>query len=120
MPAPDTPVGFIHRDYHRGNTLWRRERLTGVVDWTTCCLGPFGVDLARMRLNLAVELGPDAAERFLATYGDITGRREERHPYWDVVDALDFVLDARPRTNEERFDRFDRFERWLGAVIAQM
>jgi aminoglycoside phosphotransferase (APT) family kinase protein len=42
-PAPDTPAGFIHRDHHLANTLWRRGRLTGVVNWTTGRRGPFGM-----------------------------------------------------------------------------
>jgi aminoglycoside phosphotransferase (APT) family kinase protein len=111
--ARPTPAGFIHRDYHPANTLWLRGRLSGVVDWTTGCVGPFGVDLARMRLNLAAEVGPSDAERFLSAYERGTGRLGERDPYWDLVDALDFVTDAvRPRTAPDR-QRSDRFERWV-------
>lgn len=41
----DGPWGFVHRDYHPGNTLWSHGRLNGVVDWTTAARGPLEIDL---------------------------------------------------------------------------
>jgi aminoglycoside phosphotransferase (APT) family kinase protein len=36
-PTPDGagPGVFIHRDFHPGNVLWRRGRVSGVVDWAS-------------------------------------------------------------------------------------
>jgi aminoglycoside phosphotransferase (APT) family kinase protein len=88
-PAPEGPVRFIHRDYHPGNTLWRDGRLVGVVDWIGGSVGPPSVDLGHMRLNLAWELGTEAADRFLAAHRAITGL--DHHPYWDVASVVDVV-----------------------------
>ena len=68
-PAPQTRDCFIHRDYHHGNTLWSRGRLTGVVDWNQASWGPGPVDLGHMRWNLSVGYGIQAAEDFLASTG---------------------------------------------------
>ena len=78
---------FIHRDYHPGNTLWERGRVTGVVDWIGGSLGPPGVDLGHMRVNLAADLGLEVADRFLAAHQALTGL--DHHPFWDVASAVD-------------------------------
>ncbi|MDQ1495439.1 MAG: hypothetical protein QOG69_1922 [Actinomycetota bacterium] len=88
-PSPSGPKSLIHRDYHPGNTLWSRGRLTGIVDWTQASIGPAAVDVGHMRWNLALDYGPDAAARFLA--------HAEAGPdqsYWDVVTALDALPDV--------------------------
>ncbi len=89
-PAPRTKRCFIHRDYHPGNVLWSRGRLSGVIDWTDASSGPPQVDVAHCRLNLALLHGVAAAGRFLAAYETATGRRSgPQQPYWDLVAALD-------------------------------
>jgi aminoglycoside phosphotransferase (APT) family kinase protein len=90
-PAPETRRCFIHRDYHHGNTLWARERLTGVVDWNQASWGPASVDLGHMRWNLALDYGIQAAEEFLAIHRTLTAGAIEHHPYWDVVTVIDLV-----------------------------
>jgi aminoglycoside phosphotransferase (APT) family kinase protein len=87
-PPPYRPC-FIHRDYHPGNTLWLDGRLVGVVDWIGGSWGPPSVDLGHMRLNLAWDLGLEAADRFLAAHRALTGL--DHHPHWDVVAAVDTV-----------------------------
>ncbi|MFL5793767.1 MAG: phosphotransferase family protein [Actinomycetota bacterium] len=87
-PPPHRPC-LIHRDYHPGNTLWLDGRLVGVVDWVGGSWGPPSVDLGHMRLNLAWDLGLEAADRFLAAHHALTGFGH--HPYWDVVAAVDTV-----------------------------
>jgi aminoglycoside phosphotransferase (APT) family kinase protein len=86
---PDDHACFIHRDYHPANTLWTGGRLTGVVDWIGGSWGPPSVDLGHMRLNLAWDLGPEVADRFLAAHRALTGF--DHHPYWDVAAAVDCV-----------------------------
>jgi hypothetical protein len=89
VPAASTPV-FIHRDYHPGNTLWLGGALTAVVDWTSAGFGPREVDLAHMRVNLALSFSIDAADAFLAAYlARFPGTSYD--PRWDVFEATDCV-----------------------------
>ncbi len=86
-PAPRARASFIHRDYHPGNALWARGRLTGIVDWTNASWGPDEIDVAHCRLNLALLQGTEAAGRFLAAYRAVTGSDYNR--YWDLVQVFD-------------------------------
>ncbi|WP_020576645.1 phosphotransferase family protein [Actinopolymorpha alba] len=116
---PSASLGFIHRDYHPGQTLWQDDRLVGVVDWTTGCLGPRGIDLARMRLNLAGRYGAEVADRFLAAYR-ATGTPDAHHPYWDLLDAADGILDLpEPTTLATRLE-YARFEEWVARTVAHL
>lgn len=102
--------GFIHRDFHLGQTLWRDGRLTGVCDWTTGCWGPFGIDLAHVRLNLAMDFGTGASEPFADAYRAVSGA-DPRHPYWDLLDAADTVLSAEPNAV---------LEEWVALTLAEL
>lgn len=116
---PSTPLAFIHRDYHPGQTLWNDDWLVGIVDWTTGCLGPHGIDLARMRLNLAGRYGVDSSEQFLAHYREL-GAREAYHPYWDLLDAADALVDWPEPTTMAKFSEYGRFEQWIARSVAQL
>ena len=85
-PAPVHDVRFTHGDYQHFNFLWRRGRLTGVVDWTGACRGPADVDVGHCRLNLAVLYSAELAADFLAAYEADAGRRVD--PYWDIRCAI--------------------------------
>ncbi|MBM7788178.1 phosphotransferase family protein [Tenggerimyces flavus] len=116
---PHFDPGFIHRDYHPGQSLWTREHLVGIVDWTTGCLGPRGIDLARMRLNLAGRYGGEFADRFLALYQS-GATVTDHHPYWDLLDAADGILDLRePSTSEQRVE-YAQFEEWVARSVARL
>lgn len=78
---------FIHRDFHPGNVLWSRSRMTGVVDWANSCRGPVGCDLAHCRANLRALAGPDAGQDFVAAYESVTG--ETLHPFWVMASHLE-------------------------------
>ena len=78
---------FIHRDFHPGNVLWARGRVSGVVDWVNACAGPRGCDVATCRANLADLAGDRAADDFRAAYEALTG--EAFHPYWDMACILE-------------------------------
>jgi aminoglycoside phosphotransferase (APT) family kinase protein len=80
--APEPATRFIHRDLQHFNLLWRRGRLTGVVDWATSCIGPADFDLGHCRLNLAVLFGADWAERLRFAYEAEAGRAVD--PWWDL------------------------------------
>lgn len=94
QPWPETRPTFIHRDYHPGNILWSRGRLSGVTDWVSASNGPAGIDAAHCRINLAGLFGVPAAEAFREAYEAIAG--EEQHPFWDLLDALDTAGEAAP------------------------
>ncbi len=83
-PPPTEEKTFIHRDYHPGNVLWSRRRVSGVVDWANTSLGAPEVDVGHCRANLAGYLGQSIADRFLARYQAVTGRTDY-HPYWDIA-----------------------------------
>lgn len=95
-PHPSCRGSFIHRDFHPGNLLWSGTAVTGVVDWTTAAWGPPGIDLARMRMSLAMQAGAEAADGFAAAYTRAGGDPSARHPYWDLLDAADLLPDLDP------------------------
>ena len=76
-PAPDLPAVLLHRDFHPGNVLWRRGRVSGVVDWLGACAGPAAPDVAHCRVNL-LTMGAEVAERFTGSLG--TGGRRRVSP----------------------------------------
>jgi aminoglycoside phosphotransferase (APT) family kinase protein len=118
-PAPETRRCFIHRDFHASNTLWENGALSGLVDWPTAAWGPPGIDLARVRLNLVDDLGPETAARFLQIHAAFTGEADDRHPYWDLLDAADLVLDLKPETAEKQAS-LGRIEEWVASVSAEL
>jgi aminoglycoside phosphotransferase (APT) family kinase protein len=89
---PDAPACFIHRDYHPENTIWRDGRLVGIVDWTSASWGPPQIDLAHMRVNLAADIGVDAADAFLAAYRTLDDSFDY-DPFWDIRGVVDFISD---------------------------
>jgi aminoglycoside phosphotransferase (APT) family kinase protein len=116
-PPPAGPPCFIHRDYHPGNTLWERGRLTGVVDWTGGSWGPPSVDLGHMRVNLASDLGLELADRFLAAHRALTGF--DHHPWWDVACAVDLVPElASPGPPPEPW--LERLEDLVAAALSRL
>jgi aminoglycoside phosphotransferase (APT) family kinase protein len=110
MPA--YRASFIHRDYHPGNVLWSRGRVSGVVDWANACRGPWECDIATCRLNLVRLSGPAAADDLLRAYVGITGR--DYHPYWD----LNYLLEE--EADHWTPDEVARAEPWLARVLADL
>ncbi len=93
--AADGPVlaaeRFLHRDYHPGNTIWRKSGLAGVVDWASASRGPVAVDLAHWRANLGSRHGVGVADRVLSAYRAATGAVPDDQPWWDLRVLLDFL-----------------------------
>ena len=75
-PAPSDERRFIHRDYHPGNVLWARGRVSGVIDWVNASIGAPEADVGHCRVNLAGRFGQPAADRFLDLYRAISGPRQ--------------------------------------------
>jgi aminoglycoside phosphotransferase (APT) family kinase protein len=86
-PTPDEAGAsvFVHRDFHPGNVLWRRGRVTGVVDWASASVGPACVDVGHCRGNL-FQYGLDVADRFTSVWERLAGVRY--HPWADVVTII--------------------------------
>ena len=94
-PVPPTQQ-FIHRDYHPGNLLWQRRRLTGVVDWESACLGPPDVDIGHCRVNFLYQT-PDLADHLAEAWHDVTGTAYD--PWADIaaiIGLLDGLRDQPP------------------------
>lgn len=94
---------LVHRDLHPGNVLFDRRRLSGVVDWEATCRAPGELDLARCRVQVAVLLGPEAADALLDRCGDVA---PAYGPAWDAVVACELspwseMLFADRRTGAE-------------------
>lgn len=80
-----------HGDFHPGNLLWRKGRLSGVVDWSAAHLMPRAYDVAYCRADLTVLLGLDAAQRFLRIYEKRFGAALDDLWVWDLMCALSAV-----------------------------
>ena len=118
-PDPSGRRCFIHRDYHPGNTLWSRDRLTAVVDWTAGSFGAPAVDVGHMRWNLAVDYGLEAADEFLSLYRDTSGESAEDQPYWDLVTAYDVAADRDVSRLPPR-EELMRLEQHVAAAVASV
>lgn len=121
-PWPGGPRGFIHRDYHPGNALWDGTSVTGVVDWPTAAIGPPGIDLARMRQNLAGWHGKQAADRFTDLYVRAGGDPGARHPFWDLLDAAELGEEDDPEPELYAPGDGDArlFEDYVAAVASEL
>jgi aminoglycoside phosphotransferase (APT) family kinase protein len=98
-PAPRLPAVLLHRDFHPGNVLWRRGRVSGVVDWQAACTGLAVADVAHCRVNL-LTFGTDAAEHFTALWQHAAG--DTYHPWADVLTIIGFLDDLRDDWGSER------------------
>lgn len=88
---PTTRTTFIHRDYQHFNLLWRRGRITTVLDWGGTTNGPAAIDVGHCRLNLAVLFTPEIAEDFRLRYEALTGTAVD--PWWDLQELVVFGRD---------------------------
>lgn len=85
VAACSAPQVVQHTDYWPGNVLWRRGRLTGVVDWEDVRLGDPSRDVAICRGDLSLLFGLDVADAFAEQYERIVGRALTNLPFWDLV-----------------------------------
>jgi len=99
-PGDAGPDVFLHRDFHPGNVLWRRGRVTGVVDWASASVGPACVDVGHCRSNL-FPYGLGVADRFTAMWERRSGACY--HPWADVVTIIGSLDGLRDEPPQERF-----------------
>jgi aminoglycoside phosphotransferase (APT) family kinase protein len=101
-PLVDEKV-LVHGDYQHFNVLWRRGRLTGVVDWPNAATGIRGSDVGHCRLNLAVLFDVQTAGDYLMMYERAAGVRVDRRA--DLRALLCFDLEWQrfiPRQVDDR------------------
>ena len=73
-----SPVGvLLHHDFHHGNVVWYRARLSGVLDWNEARVGPAASDVAYCSVDLAMTHGKRAADRFCGAYRQRAGEVED-------------------------------------------
>jgi aminoglycoside phosphotransferase (APT) family kinase protein len=89
------PPALVHGDYWAGNTLWRRGRLVGIVDWDGCSLGDPARDVGYCRMDLAMLIGPDAPDVFLRAYERALGRPVPHLAFWDLLGVTLALPDPR-------------------------
>ena len=74
-----------HGDLHPGNLLWRRRRLSAVVDWSGTRLGPRWWEVAYFRMEAAVLTDVRVADSILRAYETIVGVASPDQPVWDLL-----------------------------------
>lgn len=87
---------LVHCDFWPGNTVWRRERLSAVIDWSSAAIGDPRIDLAQCRVDLAMMHGPEMADAFLSTYRARSGKPVRQLRFFDLlcgISALDEFRD---------------------------
>jgi aminoglycoside phosphotransferase (APT) family kinase protein len=77
----------VHGDFWFGNTIWEDGHLTGIVDWDGARIGEPARDVAVARNDLAIFIGPSAADLFLQRYENVRGPLADL-AYWDVHVSL--------------------------------
>ena len=85
---PAAELTFTHGDYHTGNLLWRRGRVTGVLDWSASGRWYADADLAGARRHLALVFSVELGNRLVDAYRAETGRVP--HPAFDVLACLTY------------------------------
>ena len=81
------PPTLIHDDYHPGNVLWRRGRISAIVDWTVPGIGQAAADACYLRLDISLVRGLEAGDAVLAAYEAATGAPVPDRPFWDLLSA---------------------------------
>ena len=81
------PPTLIHDDYHPGNVLWSRNRVSAIVDWTVPGVGQAASDVCYLRLDVSLVRGLDAGDEVLAVYESTAGQPVPDRPFWDLLAA---------------------------------
>lgn len=88
IPTPREEPVFLHADLWAGNMVWSGETTVTLIDWKDAGVGDPGVDVGHLRMQMAVQYGPDAAERVREGWERERGRAATNLAYWDAVAAL--------------------------------
>jgi aminoglycoside phosphotransferase (APT) family kinase protein len=115
-PVLDPDRVFIHRDYHPGNVLWRRGRVSGVVDWPVASRGPRTVDVVHCRGNLIDRFGLEVADRWVEIWKSVSG--SAYHPWAEVVMLVDGMTWREQRDRRSALDLEEALARSLADLGA--
>jgi aminoglycoside phosphotransferase (APT) family kinase protein len=85
LPSLSSELVFTHGDFHPGNVLWHRGRISGVVDWNAARLESRWSELAYCRADVCLLLGPDVADRLADAYSDIVGDTSDDLAVYDLM-----------------------------------
>jgi aminoglycoside phosphotransferase (APT) family kinase protein len=88
LPSLASEHVFTHGDFHPGNVLWQRGRISGVVDWSGARLDSRWSELAYCRTEVCLLLGPDSADRLADAYSTIVGDASDDLAVYDVMYVL--------------------------------
>ena len=91
LPARETV--FVHGDVWPGNIIWTSATLPVLIDWKTAGVGAPGVDLGKLRKQVAIIFGPDAPALVLDGWERAARTDAEDVAYWDAVAALNTPTD---------------------------
>jgi aminoglycoside phosphotransferase (APT) family kinase protein len=92
LPLRTSERVLTHGDFHPGNVLWHRGRISGVVDWSYARLDTRWSELANCRAAVCIHHGPDIADRLADAYSGIVGGTSDELAVYDLM----CVLDSRP------------------------
>lgn len=93
IPPPDDECVFVHGDVWAGNLMFDGDSCLGLIDWKSAGAGHPGVDLGSLRLAMAVQYGPAAAQHVLDGWEEVSRRHASNLAYWDAVAALNTPAD---------------------------
>jgi aminoglycoside phosphotransferase (APT) family kinase protein len=85
LPLLSAERVLTHGDFHPGNVLWQRGRISGIVDWGAAGLGARWSELAYCRADVCLLLGPDAADRLADAYSSIVGEASDDLAVYDLI-----------------------------------
>jgi aminoglycoside phosphotransferase (APT) family kinase protein len=81
------PPTLIHDDYHPGNVLWQRHRISAIVDWTVPGIGQAAADACYLCLDVSLVRGLEAGDAVLAAYESAMGEPVPDRPFWELLSA---------------------------------
>lgn len=114
-PIPTGDLALVHRDFHPGNLLWTRRRLTGIVGWQAACVGPASIDVGHCRLNM-FHYSADQADQLRNAWERASGHAYD--PWADVVSIIG-ILDTF-RTHRRASTSLARIEHALAVAVANL
>lgn len=113
-----------HGDFHPGNLLWDRSRLSAIVDWGHAKIGYRAWELAYFRLEAALLVSSEAADEMTTRYWKEAGLAPEPMELWDLSCAFSahrwlhmWLLGYREQGRSDL--SFDELARRLNALVGR-